>query len=95
MVGEAVQDGDDLTSGCEGVLVIIQKQDAFVPSAGPGPTVEEIPEDWHLEWSKAGSQPHHGPVISTEVAAPQTVVVILSVVDAYVHEPSSVVAFGL
>ena len=34
MVGEAVQDGDDLTSGCEGVLAIIQKQDAVHSFAG-------------------------------------------------------------
>ena len=34
MVGEAVQDGDDLTSGCEGVLAIIQKQDAVHSLAG-------------------------------------------------------------
>ena len=42
----------------------------------------------------AGSQPHHGPVIATEVAALQTVVVIVST-TASVQDPSSIVASGL
>jgi hypothetical protein len=37
-----------------------------------------------------GSQFHHGPVITTELAPSQTVVVIIS--GGYVHDPSSIVA---
>ena len=43
----------------------------------------------------AGSHDHHGPVIATELAAAQTVVVIDNTVDAYSHDPSSSVASAL